>query len=79
MDLRFDKNFQIWKLNYTATLRVDNLFDSRNINNVYESTGLAYTDFNDNGQIVTGVSPRDEDPTNYDAGRNIMFGLSLNF
>jgi len=79
MDLRFDKNFQIWKLNYTATLRVDNLFDSRNINDVYESTGLAYTDFNDNGQIVTGVSPRDEDPTNYDAGRNIMFGLSLNF
>ena len=79
VDLRFDKNFQIWKLNYTATLRVDNLFDNTNVNEVYESTGLATTDFNDNGQILTGILPRDEDPANFDAGRNIRFGLCLNF
>ncbi|UCC80251.1 MAG: TonB-dependent receptor [Candidatus Zixiibacteriota bacterium] len=79
VDLRFDKNFQIWKLNYTATVRVDNLFDNTNVNDVYESTGLATTNMNDNGQIITGFSPRDDDPANFDAGRNIRFGLSLNF
>jgi len=78
VDLRFDKNFQIWKLNYAATLRVDNLFDNHNVNDVYESTGLATTDWNDNGQILTGAA-RDNDPANVDAGRNIRFGLSLNF
>ncbi len=78
MDMRFDKNFQIWKLNYTATLRVDNLFDNKNVDDVYESTGLATSDFNNNGQILTGV-PRDRDPSNFLAGRNILFGLSMNF
>lgn len=78
VDMRFDKNFQLWKLNYTATLRVDNLFDNKNVNTVYESTGLATSDLNNNGQIITGV-PRDDDPANFDAGRQIRFGLSLNF
>ncbi len=77
-DVRFDKNFQVWKLNYTATLRIENIFDTRNINSVYSTTGLAYTDRNFNGQILTGL-PQDTSPANYDPGRNIKVGVSMNF
>lgn len=78
MDIRIDKNFQVWKLNYALTLRVNNLFNSKNVNAVYAATGLPYTSQNINGQIVTGISS-DYDPTNYDPGRQIQFGMSLNF
>lgn len=78
VDIRLDKNFQMWKLNYTVSLRVNNLFDSKNVNTVYAATGLAYTSQNNNGQILTG-STVDTDPVNYDPGRQVMFGMSLNF
>ncbi len=77
-DIRLDKNFQVWELNYTVSLRVDNLFDTKNVNDVYSSTGLAYTNQNNNGQIITGI-PMDQDPTHYDPGRQVQFGLSMNF
>jgi outer membrane receptor protein involved in Fe transport len=77
-DFRFDKNFQIWKMNYTATLRIENVFDTRNINSVYETTGLPYTNQNFNGQIFTGL-PQDTSPANYDPGRQLKVGLSMNF
>ena len=78
VDVRFDKNFQVWKLNYTITMRVENLFDTRNVNTVYETTGLAYTDRNSSGLIVTGL-PIDANPANYDPGRQLKLGLSMNF
>lgn len=78
MDVRFDKNFQFWKLNYTLSMRVNNLFNSRNVNGVYSTTGLAYTDQNNNGQIVTGLV-NDQNPANYDMGRQVQVGLSVNF
>lgn len=78
VDVRLDKNFQVWKLNYTLTMRVDNLFDSKNVNTVYSTTGLAYTNQNSNGQILTGLAI-DTNPANYDQGRQIQVGLSLNF
>jgi outer membrane receptor protein involved in Fe transport len=77
-DVRFDKNFQIWELNYTFSVRALNLFNSRNVNDVYTATGLPYTSQNNNGQIWTGA-PFDRDPTNYDQGRQIQFGMSINF
>jgi outer membrane receptor protein involved in Fe transport len=77
-DVRLDKNFQVWKLNYTVTLRVENLFDRKNVNSVYSTTGLAYTNQNNNGQILTGVSA-DYNPANYDPGRQIKVGMSMNF
>ena len=78
MDVRVDKNFQVWKLNYSLTLRVNNLFDRRNVGNVYGTTGLPYTNQNINGQIVTGLLT-DADPTSYGPGRQIQAGLSLSF
>ena len=78
VDIRLDKNFQVWELNYTLSLRVDNMFDNKNVNNVFSSTGLPYTDQNNNGQIWTGI-PMDADPSLYDPGRQIQVGMSLNF
>jgi outer membrane receptor protein involved in Fe transport len=78
VDIRFDKNFQLWKLNYTMSLRVNNLFDNKNINDVYSTTGLPYTNENNNGQIITGIDI-DEDATYYEPGRQVQVGLSLNF
>jgi len=78
VDIRLDKNYQAWKLNYTLSLRVENLFDTKNVNTVYEKTGLAYTDQNFNGQILSGL-PQDANPANYDPGRQISIGLSMNF
>ena len=76
--LRFDKNFQVWKLNYTFTVRVENLFDTKNVNDVYSTTGLPYTNVNKNGRILTGL-PINSNPGNYDPGRQVNFGMSLNF
>jgi len=78
VDIRLDKNFQVWKMNYTVSMRVNNLFNTRNVNSVSSATGLAYTSRNNNGQILTGTSS-DMDPMNYDPGRQIMFGVSMNF
>ncbi len=78
VDIRFDKNFQVWKLNYAFTIRVNNLFADRNVNDVYSATGLAYTGQNINGQIISGV-PFDRDPVNYEVGRQVLVGLSVNF
>jgi outer membrane receptor protein involved in Fe transport len=78
VDVRLDKNFQLWKLNYVATVRVENLFDTRNVNSVYTTTGLAYTEQNNNGIILTGL-PDDANPANYDPGRQVKVGLGMNF
>ena len=78
VDIRLDKNYQVWDLNYTISLRVANLFGSKNVNEVYSSTGLAYSNQNINGQIWTGI-PTDADPSLYDPGRQIQLGLSVNF
>jgi len=78
LDIRLDKNFQVWKLNYTISFRANNLFDSNNVNSVSGNTGLPYTSQNINGAILTGT-PSDRNPLNYDPGRQIMLGLSMNF
>jgi outer membrane receptor protein involved in Fe transport len=78
VDVRLDKNFQAWKLNYTLTVNVLNIFDTKNVIDVYSTTGLPYTNQNETGQILTGL-PIDANPANYDSGRQIQFGLSLNF
>jgi len=78
LDVRFDKNFQVWELNYTFTVRVNNMFDRKNVGSVYGTTGLPYTNQNTNGQILTGV-PFDQNPTYYGPGRQLQVGLSLSF
>ncbi len=84
VDLRFNKDFKIWKLNYSVLVWVINLFDTRNVATVYGSTGRPDTDqnyfdggFNEN--VVYAGREIEKNPLYYGAGRNIKLGLSVNF
>jgi hypothetical protein len=78
VDVKFDKNFQVYNMNYTFSILVNNIFDYTNVDDVYSSTGMADTDVNYYGQIYTGL-PRHDNPAHYTAGRQIMVGLSVQF
>ena len=78
VDMEFNKNFQVYNINYTFTVLVNNIFDNKNVDYVYTNTGLAYTNLNSNRQIITGLLAN-QDPTNYTPGRQIMVGLKVRF
>ena len=78
VNLVFHKNFTLAGLDYTFQTRIDNLFNTQNINNVYGATGRADTNTNVGGIVKEG-SDYANDPINYSAGRHIMFSLSLMF
>jgi len=76
VDIELAKNFQVYGMSYTLSVLVNNLFDFRNVDDVYDATGMASTSIVGNRQIFTGI-PSDLDPTNYTPGRQIMIGLEL--
>ena len=78
VDVGIYKNFQLIGLNYTFRVLINNLFDYKNVDDVYDATGLANTSVVSNHQILTGL-PLDSDPTYYTSGRQIMFGLGVKF
>jgi len=78
VDLRLNKDFQIWKMNYSATLYVYNLFDRENVEKVYDTTGRPDTNRNIGGLILPGTD-RDRNPLYLGAGRNIQVGISMFF
>lgn len=87
VDLRFNKDFSIGlkKSLLTFFIEVDNLFDRRNVLNVYSRTGLA----NNDGVATSSNDPvrllelqrldrlYDHDPQNYSAPRTIRTGLEF--
>jgi outer membrane receptor protein involved in Fe transport len=84
VDLRFNKDFELWKLNYSFVVWVTNVFDIQNIYQVYSTTGRAYTNQNKlssdlGGPLVYSGSQLDDNPINYGPGRNIRLGISVNF
>jgi outer membrane receptor protein involved in Fe transport len=84
VDLRFNKDFSVWKLNYSFLVWVNNLLDSRNISTVYGSTGRPDTNQNYfdgafNSNVVYQGRGIDQNPLYYGAGRNVNVGLSINF
>ncbi|MCP4582327.1 MAG: TonB-dependent receptor [candidate division Zixibacteria bacterium] len=78
VDIGIDKKFQAYGMNYTISLLIANVFDFKNVDDIYETTGMANTNVNLNRQIVTG-QPIDMDPVMYTPGRQITFGLKVNF
>ncbi len=89
VDLRFNKDFHFGTRKYFMSffLEVDNLFDRRNIINVYARTGLPDED---NYIVGAGLALDqqeldyldylyDHDPQNYSAPRTIRTGLEFNF
>ena len=75
-DVRFSKEFNLAGLDWQAILWVENVFDTRNVVYVYPSTGRADTQQNIN-QTVLGGSAYDNNPYNFDYGRQIRLGLEL--
>jgi outer membrane receptor protein involved in Fe transport len=88
VDLRFNKDFRLLRGQLLSFfVEVDNLFNERNVLNVYSRTGVA----DDDGQI-TGAGLAldqnvveaydqlyDHDPQNYNPPRTIRTGLEFNF
>ena len=77
-DVRFNKNFELAGLDMTYILWIENLFDQRNVDNIYSETGRPDTQQNING-VIFGGTEYDRNPGNWDYGRQIRmgFGLSL--
>lgn len=78
VDVGINKNYQFYGMNYTFQLIINNIFDTKNVYDVYDATGLAYTSANSSRQILTSL-PIDTDPTYYLPGRQVVFGISVNF
>ncbi|MCJ7508294.1 MAG: TonB-dependent receptor, partial [candidate division Zixibacteria bacterium] len=88
-DLRFNKDFSVWKLDCSFIVWVTNLFNTKNVNNVYTETGRPDTRASQNASVLEGYeiydyvvlpgSEWDQNPYNYGAGRNVRLGFSVNF
>lgn len=78
VDLRFSKNFSVAGLDYQFVMRVTNLFNTLNINNIYGATGRPDTGTNVGGTVIEG-SDFANDPLNYAPGRSIQLGLAVDF
>ncbi len=76
-DVRFTKDFNFYGLDLSYILWVENVFDTRNVDFVYNNTGRPDTRQNQSG-IVKGGTEFDENPYNWDYGRQIRMGLELN-
>ncbi len=92
VDMRFSKEFSIGRSGYTLGLftEVDNLFDRRNVLDVYSRTGQPD---NDGQQIGLGLAAdeeelnqllnldrlHDQDPQNYSPPRTLRVGLEFTF
>ncbi len=84
VDLRFNKDFKVWKVNYSFLVWITNLFDKKNVATVYSSTGRPDTNQNYfdqafNSTVVYRGQEIEQNPLHYGAGRNIRLGLSINF
>jgi len=83
LDIKANKNFDIFGLKWNAFLLIYNVFDIRNEYGVYSTTGRATADLNTKyaGDIV-GLNTIEEyinNPSMYSAPRQIKFGLTINF
>ncbi|MEA2031066.1 MAG: TonB-dependent receptor [candidate division Zixibacteria bacterium] len=76
-DMKFTKDFNLVGLDMGYTLQVENIFDSRNVNTVYNETGRPDTQQNQSG-IIKGGTEYDLNPYNWNYGRQIRMGLNLN-
>jgi len=77
-DIKFHKRFRISGMEYNFDVEVQNLFDNKNVQSVYSTTGLPYTSNNQSG-IIGGGSEFQANPVNLGRGRQIKVGVGLQF
>jgi len=78
VDVRVNKNFTMFNIDYSFELWIDNVLDSKNILEVHQSTGREDTNNNVNG-VIRGGNDYDQIPWWTDPGRNVRLGLTVNF
>ncbi len=76
-DVRFSKDFRVFGMSNSFILWVENLFNNRNVNSVYANTGRPDTQNNQSGVVMGGTAYQDN-PSNYNYGRQIRVGLEVN-
>jgi len=77
-DVKFTKDFKFVGLDWSYILWVENVFDSRNVVEVYTKTGRPDTQQDPRGSAIPGGTAYDLDPANWDYGRQIRMGLEIN-
>ena len=76
-DIRFTKDFKFVGLDLSYILWIENIFDTKNIQFVYSTTGRPDTQQNQS-QIIKGGTEYDRNPRNWDYGRQIRMGIEVN-
>ncbi len=87
VDVRLNKDFQMGPDKFTIFAEIENLFNRRNILNVYTRTGQADSDGNSIGaglsldadQLRTADRLYDHDPQNFSAPRTVRLGAQYSF
>ncbi|HXF48742.1 MAG TPA: TonB-dependent receptor [Verrucomicrobiae bacterium] len=88
VDVRFQKSFRVWKQDYTFQLWISNLFDRKNVaavsgggssNTGRTNTNLVRLDPVSGYYVALPGTPVQDDPRNYETGRNIKMGISIDF
>ncbi len=78
VDVRMYKRFALLGLSYTVDLWVNNLFNTKNVSRIYETTGRFNTASKTPGaNWVFQGSDLADNPLNLGSGRNIRLGLSV--
>jgi outer membrane receptor protein involved in Fe transport len=75
-NIRFQKDFRLAGADWSFNLWVENLFDARNVTGVYTSTGRPDTQQNIGGYVYGGTD-YDQNPDNWDYGRQVRFGIEM--
>ncbi len=76
-NVRLTKDFKMAGIDFKGIAWVDNVFDNRNVSFVYSNTGRPDTQQNQSGQILIGT-PFDQNPANWNFGRQVRIGLEIN-
>ncbi|MEW5875287.1 MAG: TonB-dependent receptor [Candidatus Zixiibacteriota bacterium] len=78
VDIRFNKDFRFTRMSYTFEVWINNLFDTRNVDLVGSNTGRPDTELNLGG--IPYANPAEPvTPRAWQEGRQIRFGLGMNF
>ncbi len=75
-DIRFTKSFEFAGIDMEGIIWVENIFDTHNVSSVYTNTGRPDTRQNQS-QIIRGGTSFDQDPYNWDYGRQVRLGIGI--
>ncbi|MDF1545527.1 MAG: TonB-dependent receptor, partial [bacterium] len=75
-DLRLTKDFELVGMDYKFIFWVENVFDNKNVTDVYSNTGRPDTQQNPD-QLIREGTDYDLNPNNWDYGRQVRLGIEV--